>query len=81
MGNSKKGSTVEEKFVFTGVQLDFEQFRTVMHTHFEDKDQQWFPNDCKDLPQHCRGKDRKKCYNTNTDRPQQVFNKEDRKWQ
>ncbi len=43
MGNSKKGSAVEEKFVFTGVHLDFEQFRTVMHTHFEDKDQQWFP--------------------------------------
>jgi hypothetical protein len=43
MGNSKKGSTVEEKFVFTGVQQDFEQFKTVMYTNFEDKDQQWFP--------------------------------------
>jgi hypothetical protein len=43
MENSKKGSEVEEKFVFTGVQMDFEQFRTVMHTHFEDTDQQWFP--------------------------------------
>ncbi len=35
------------------------------------------PNDCQDLPQHCREKDRKKCYNTNADRPQQVFGKED----
>jgi len=42
MGNSKKGSTVEEKFVFTGVQQDFEQFKTLMHTNFEDEDQQWF---------------------------------------
>jgi hypothetical protein len=42
MGNSKKGSPVEGKFVFTGVQQDFEQFKTLMHTNFEDKDQQWF---------------------------------------
>ena len=43
MGNSKKGSPVEGKFVFTGVQQDFEQFKTLIHTNFEDKDQQWFP--------------------------------------
>jgi hypothetical protein len=42
MGNSKKGSAVDEKFVFTGVQQDFKQFRTLMHINFEDKDQQWF---------------------------------------
>ena len=34
------------------------------------------PSDCQDLPQHCRGQDRKKCYNTNPDRPQNVFGKE-----
>ena len=42
MGNSKKGTPVAEKFVFTGVQQDFEQFRTVMHKNLEEKDQQWF---------------------------------------
>jgi hypothetical protein len=42
MGSSWKGSPVEEKFVFTGVQQDFEQFRTLMNTIFEDKDQECF---------------------------------------
>ena len=33
MGNSKKGTAVEEKVVFTGNQQDFEQFRTWFHDH------------------------------------------------
>ncbi len=28
--------------MFTGVQQDFEQFKTLSHTNFEDKDQEWF---------------------------------------
>jgi hypothetical protein len=33
IGNSKKGTSVEEKVVFTGNQQDFEQFRTWFHDH------------------------------------------------
>ncbi len=42
MGNSKKGTSVEEKVVFSGDIKDFEHFRTVMHRNLEEKDQQWF---------------------------------------
>jgi hypothetical protein len=40
MRNSKKGTTVEEKLLFTGDQQDFEEFRTVTHSNFEEKDQE-----------------------------------------
>jgi hypothetical protein len=41
MGNSKKGTAVEEKVVFTGNQQDFEQFRTWFHNEMDEKDRQW----------------------------------------
>jgi hypothetical protein len=41
MGNSKKGTEVEEKVVFTGNQQDFEQFRTWFHNEIDEKDRQW----------------------------------------
>jgi hypothetical protein len=41
MGNSKKGTAVEEKLVFTGDQQDFEAFRTPMHNDLEEKNRQW----------------------------------------
>ncbi len=37
MGNSKKGTAVEEKVVFTGNQQDFEQFRTWFHNEMDEK--------------------------------------------
>ena len=40
MGNSKKGTTVEEKLVFTGDQADFDAFRTAIHNDNEDKNRQ-----------------------------------------
>jgi hypothetical protein len=40
MGNSKKGTEVEEKdLLFSGETKDFEQFRTVMYNNLEEKDQ------------------------------------------
>jgi hypothetical protein len=36
------------------------------------------PSDHQGLPRHCRGKDRQKHYNPNTDRPSQILGKEDR---
>ena len=42
MGNSTKGTAVEEKLVFSGNIKDFEHFRTVMHRNLEEKDQEWF---------------------------------------
>jgi uncharacterized protein YeaO (DUF488 family) len=41
MGNSKKGTAVEEKVVFTGNQQDFEKFRTWFHNEMDEKDRQW----------------------------------------
>ena len=41
MGNSKKGTAVEEKVVFTGNQQDFEKFRTWFHNEMDEKDWQW----------------------------------------
>jgi len=41
MGNSKKGTTVEEKLVFTGDQEDFDAFSTAMHNDNEEKNRQW----------------------------------------
>ena len=38
MGNSKKGTAVEEKVVFTGNQQDFEKFRTWFHNEMDEKD-------------------------------------------
>jgi hypothetical protein len=37
MGNSKRGTTLEEKLVFTGDQQDFEAFRTTIHNDLEEK--------------------------------------------
>jgi hypothetical protein len=41
MGNSKKGTAVEETVVFTGNQQDFEQFRTWFHNEMDEKDREW----------------------------------------
>ena len=41
MENSKKGTAVEEKLVFTGDQEDFDAFSTAMHNDNEEKNRQW----------------------------------------
>ena len=41
MGNSKKGTAVEEKLVFTGDQQDFDAFRTSLHNDNEENNRQW----------------------------------------
>jgi hypothetical protein len=39
MGNSKKGTSVEEKdLLFSGQTKEVEQFRTVIHTNLEQRD-------------------------------------------
>jgi alkylhydroperoxidase/carboxymuconolactone decarboxylase family protein YurZ len=40
MVNSKKGTAVEERVVFTGNQQDFENFRTWFHNEMDEKDRQ-----------------------------------------
>jgi hypothetical protein len=56
MGNSKKGTAVEETLVFTGDQQDFEQIRTVTHNNLEEKD-----NPHSNRPQYVFGKEDYKC--------------------
>ena len=55
MGNSKKGTAVEEKVVFTGNQQDFEKFRTWFHNEMDEKDRQKYYNPNADRPSQILG--------------------------
>jgi hypothetical protein len=81
MSVSLKFSNIPQPVSLKSQEKEVQMWRReiVTHSNLEDKDREWISLTVQDLPQHCHGKDHKKCYTTNTDRPQQVFDKKNHK--